>query len=143
MDLTYVCDRLIAMAVPCVEGAVYRNDIREVSRFFATRHYGSFLVFNLCEPHEEGGNGNYDTALLYGQVCVFFCAACVCGWLHIWICLLVHLRLTCSNCDYVPLAIINLFCILWCPGNQRMASFPYASMTLSILRGPDSSPTQP
>ena len=31
LDLTYVCDRLIAMAIPCVEGAVYRNDIREVS----------------------------------------------------------------------------------------------------------------
>ena len=30
LDLTYVCDRLIAMAIPCVEGAVYRNDIREV-----------------------------------------------------------------------------------------------------------------
>jgi hypothetical protein len=28
--LTHVCDRLIGMAIPCVEGAVYRNDIREV-----------------------------------------------------------------------------------------------------------------
>jgi len=68
LDLTYVCDRMIAMAMPCVEGAVYRNDIKEVARFFATRHYGSFLVFNLCEHHEENGNGNYDTRLLYGQV---------------------------------------------------------------------------
>jgi hypothetical protein len=31
LDLTHVCDRLIAMAIPCVEGAVYRNDIRDVS----------------------------------------------------------------------------------------------------------------
>jgi hypothetical protein len=31
LDLTYICNRLIAMAIPCVEGAVYRNDIREVS----------------------------------------------------------------------------------------------------------------
>ena len=46
----------------------YRNDIREVARFFATRHYGHFLIFNLCEEHEEGGNGNYDTGLLYEQV---------------------------------------------------------------------------
>jgi hypothetical protein len=30
LDLTYICDRLIAMAIPCVEGALYRNDIREV-----------------------------------------------------------------------------------------------------------------
>ncbi len=32
LDLTYICDRLIGMAIPCVEGAVYRNDIREVQR---------------------------------------------------------------------------------------------------------------
>ena len=30
LDLTYICDRLIAMALPCVDGALYRNDIREV-----------------------------------------------------------------------------------------------------------------
>jgi len=40
----------------------------QVSRFFATNHYGRFLVFNLCESHEEGGNGNYDNSLLYNQV---------------------------------------------------------------------------
>ncbi len=31
LDLTHICDRLIGMAIPCVEGAVYRNDIRDVS----------------------------------------------------------------------------------------------------------------
>jgi hypothetical protein len=41
LDLTYICDRMIAMALPCVDGAMYRNDIREVARFFSTRHYGS------------------------------------------------------------------------------------------------------
>ena len=40
LDLTYVCDRLIVMAIPCVDSAMYRNDIRQVARFFATRHYG-------------------------------------------------------------------------------------------------------
>ncbi len=45
LDLTYICDRLIAMAMPCVEGAIYRNDIREVSRFFATRHYGTCVLY--------------------------------------------------------------------------------------------------
>lgn len=30
LDLTHICDRVIGMAIPCVEGAVYRNDIREV-----------------------------------------------------------------------------------------------------------------
>lgn len=69
MDLTYICDRVIAMAVPSVGGCLHRNDISQVQRFFATRHYGHFLIFNLCEADEEGGNGNYDPTLLYGQVC--------------------------------------------------------------------------
>ena len=68
IDLTYVCDRLLAMSLPCVGGAFYRNDIREVSRFFATFHYGSFMVVNLCESQEESGNGNYDPSYLYHQV---------------------------------------------------------------------------
>jgi hypothetical protein len=49
LDLTYICDRLIAMAMPCVEGAIYRNDIREVSRFFATRHYGVCVCVCVCK----------------------------------------------------------------------------------------------
>ena len=48
-DLTYICDRLIAMSLPCVGGVYYRNDIRDVGKFFANFHYGSFLVVNLCE----------------------------------------------------------------------------------------------
>jgi PTEN phosphatase family protein len=34
----------------------------------ATRHYGKFRVFNLCQAFEESGNGNYDNKLLYDQV---------------------------------------------------------------------------
>jgi len=68
LDLTYICDRVIAMALPSVKDAVHRNDIRHVARFFATRHYGTFLVYNLCENHEEEGNGNYDTKMLFDQV---------------------------------------------------------------------------
>lgn len=40
LDLTYICDRLIGMALPCVCDVLYRNDIQQVSRFFASRHYG-------------------------------------------------------------------------------------------------------
>lgn len=69
LDLTYICDRVIAMALPCVAGAMYRNDIREVARFFAMHHYGRFKIFNLCESYEEKGNGNYDRLLLFNQVC--------------------------------------------------------------------------
>lgn len=69
LDLTYICDRLVAMAIPCSSAVIYRNDIREVSRFFSTRHYSRFLIFNLCEDHEESGNGNYDSNYFFGQVC--------------------------------------------------------------------------
>ena len=31
LDLTYICDRVIAMSLPCVRDCVYRNDISEVS----------------------------------------------------------------------------------------------------------------
>jgi hypothetical protein len=53
LDLTYICDRLIAMALPCVADAVYRNDIRDVAHFFSSRHYGrsvclSFLCPSVC-----------------------------------------------------------------------------------------------
>ena len=57
LDLTYVCDRLLVMAIPCVGGVVYRNDIRDVARFFATRHYGAraqqpaaYLRLDLLKP---------------------------------------------------------------------------------------------
>jgi len=68
LDLTHIADRLVAMALPCVAGAAYRNDIRDTCRFFTSRHYGAFKVFNLCEGFEESGNGNYDTTLFYNQV---------------------------------------------------------------------------
>lgn len=68
LDITYVADRVLAMSIPCVESAPYRNDISEVARFFASRHYGSFAVLNLCEHQEESGNGNYHPSLLFNQV---------------------------------------------------------------------------
>ncbi len=48
LDLTYICDRVIAMALPCVADAVYRNDIRDVARFFASRHYGRCVCLSIC-----------------------------------------------------------------------------------------------
>jgi len=69
LDLTYIADRLVGMALPCIAGAMYRNDIHMVSKFFTYNHYGRFQIFNLCEPFEEAGNGNYDRELFYKQVC--------------------------------------------------------------------------
>jgi hypothetical protein len=54
-------------------GAAYRNDVHAVAKFFTTRHYGSFQIFNLCEPFEEAGNGNYDRKLFFGQVARELC----------------------------------------------------------------------
>jgi hypothetical protein len=68
LDLTYITDRMIAMALPCVAGAAYRNDIREVSHFLTSRHYGGFKIFNLCEAFEEFGNGYYDHRFFHQQV---------------------------------------------------------------------------
>ena len=68
LDMTYICDRVIAMAVPSAINAPYRNDIFEVARFFSEKHYGRFLVFNLCEEFEEAGNGNYASSYFYGIV---------------------------------------------------------------------------
>lgn len=68
LDITYIVDRIIAMSLPVTGHQLYHNEIRDVRSFLASRHYGSFLVFNLCEYWEEGGNANYDPALLFYQV---------------------------------------------------------------------------
>lgn len=34
LDLTYICDRLIAMALPCVRDALYRNDMQVTTPTF-------------------------------------------------------------------------------------------------------------
>jgi hypothetical protein len=66
LDMAYICDRVIAMAVPSAINAPYRNDILEACRFFSEKHYGNFLIFNLCEEFEEAGNGNYAPSHFYG-----------------------------------------------------------------------------
>lgn len=68
IDLSYICDRLLAMSIPCHASVMHRNEIKEVSRFFRTWHYGHFKIYNLCESHEENGSGNYDTGFFYHQV---------------------------------------------------------------------------
>jgi hypothetical protein len=50
LDLAYVTDRLIAMSVPATGVAqLYRNPLREVARFFESRHSAEgYLIINLC-----------------------------------------------------------------------------------------------
>eukprot|EP00808_Paulinella_micropora_P027662 g78844.t1 len=62
LDLTYITDNLIAMGYPSenIHG-VYRNHLRDVQRFFSTRHKDSFMIFNLCSERD------YDAARFGGR----------------------------------------------------------------------------
>lgn len=57
LDLTYLTDRMVIMAAPShnklyvrdAEGKTHGlNNSHHVARFLATRHYGSFRIYNLC-----------------------------------------------------------------------------------------------
>lgn len=71
LDLTYITSRVIAMSAPCFGAHTsYRNDIHVVSRFLSLRHYGHFLVFNLCDSYmsSDGVIGNYHPQMIFNQV---------------------------------------------------------------------------
>jgi len=63
LDLVYVSPQLIAMSVPATwPTSLYRNPLREVVRFFESRHgVGGYLVVNCCPelpyPHEAFTSG--------------------------------------------------------------------------------------
>ena len=73
LDLTYITSRLICMAAPSTrmtagsvkEGnLVFLNDAFQVAKFFASRHYNNFRVFNFCAEEL----GSYATQRLFDQV---------------------------------------------------------------------------
>jgi hypothetical protein len=71
LDLTYITSRVIAMSAPAFGGhSVFRNDIHVVARFFLSRHYGHFFIFNLCDTYfsSDGVMGNYNSDLLCAHV---------------------------------------------------------------------------
>ena len=71
LDLTYITDRVVAMAAPAFGGhRAYRNDIHELLRLLTQRHYGHFRVYNLCDSYlsSDGIIGNYHPLLLLSQV---------------------------------------------------------------------------
>uniref|UniRef100_A0AAY4AFV7 Phosphatidylinositol-3,4,5-trisphosphate 3-phosphatase n=1 Tax=Denticeps clupeoides TaxID=299321 RepID=A0AAY4AFV7_9TELE len=63
LDLTYVTERVIAMSFPSSgKQSLYRNPIKEVSRFLDTKHPDCYRVYNLCS--EKG----YDPQFFHYRV---------------------------------------------------------------------------
>jgi CRP-like cAMP-binding protein len=71
LDLTYITNRIVAMSVPAFgKATAYRNNIHQVSRYLALKHYGRFFIFNLCDTFDssDGIMGQYHPSMLYNAV---------------------------------------------------------------------------
>jgi len=66
LDLSYITPRVIAMGFPSSGAqATYRNPRAQVKAFLEQRHYGRYMVFNLCSER------SYDKAAFQGRLQVF------------------------------------------------------------------------
>jgi phosphatidylinositol-3,4,5-trisphosphate 3-phosphatase/dual-specificity protein phosphatase PTEN len=66
LDLTYITDRIIAMAFPAAGfEKTYRNSIDDVTDFFKTHHGENFLIIN-------ASNRKYEYEKFNDQVLEFF-----------------------------------------------------------------------
>lgn len=60
LDLVYVTDRIIAMSYPSSgKMSWYRNPIKEVERFFKTKHANHYRIYNMCSERTYD-NSHFD-----------------------------------------------------------------------------------
>ncbi|CAM1319655.1 TPTE2 (predicted) [Pycnogonum litorale] len=63
LDLTYVTEKIIAMSFPSSgRMSMYRNPIKQVAKFFNTKHPDHYRIYNLCSER------SYDTSYFHGRV---------------------------------------------------------------------------
>ncbi|XP_053400350.1 phosphatidylinositol 3,4,5-trisphosphate 3-phosphatase TPTE2-like [Mercenaria mercenaria] len=63
LDLCYITERVIAMSFPSSGvQSMYRNNIREVSKFFEAKHKGHYKLYNACSERD------YDTSYFDDRV---------------------------------------------------------------------------
>eukprot|EP00475_Leptophrys_vorax_P031166 TRINITY_DN47137_c0_g1_i1.p1 TRINITY_DN47137_c0_g1~~TRINITY_DN47137_c0_g1_i1.p1 ORF type:complete len:771 (-),score=214.36 TRINITY_DN47137_c0_g1_i1:30-2135(-) len=67
LDLSYITDHLIAMGFPSegFEGA-YRNNMKDVQKFFKTRHPEHYWIYNLCAERAYPTDRFEDRVTRYG-----------------------------------------------------------------------------
>jgi len=61
-----------------MSGGKVRGEICMCYMIYSYMWHDSFIQVSLVESFEEKFNGNYDPALLYGQVSVYVCSVHVC-----------------------------------------------------------------